>query len=145
MTTLEPMNQLAPTPARIADDRSTVAAFDPDCSSDAGMLETAAWQIECVGFVAEPVNKLVGYARLRLPGGMVIHGARVFRTPEGLRIGSPEIARRYDPDGRWTSSRAFNFPDQADWVRFSVAAIAAIERAYPGALAHPDTTTPTKD
>ena len=70
---------------------------------------------------------------------------RVFKTPEGPRIGSPEIARRYDPDGRWTSSRAFNFPDQADWVRFSDAAIAAIEHAFPGAFAHPDTTTTTKD
>jgi hypothetical protein len=139
------MNQLVPTPARIATDRSTVAAFDPDCSSDASTLEPAAWQIECEGFIAEPNGKLVGFARLRLPGGMLLHGVRVFQTPEGLRIGSPEIARRYDPDGRWTSSRSWNFPVAADWVRFGVAAIAAIARACPGALAHPDTTTTTKD
>jgi len=145
MTTLEPMNQLSPTLARIAADRSTVAVFARDCASDPGTLQPSVWQIECEGFVAEPVNKLVGYARLRLPGGMLLHGVRVFQTTEGLRISSPEIARRYDPDGRWTSSRAWNFPVAADWVRFSVAAIAAIERAYPGALVHPDTTTTTKD
>jgi hypothetical protein len=139
------MNQLAPTPARIATDRNTVAAFDPDCSSDAGMLETAAWQIECLSFVAAPANRLLGYARLALPGGMVLHSCRVFKTEQGPRVASPEIARRYDPDGRWTSSRAYNFPDQADWVRFSDAAIAAIEHAFPGAFAHPDTTTTTKD
>jgi hypothetical protein len=89
-------------------------------------------------------NTLLGFCRVRLPSGMVLHdvavhtkNGKLWATPAGKpRLGRDGLQMR-DPDGKtlWTPIVSFETKTIGD--RFSVQVIEALRRDFPDALPDP--------
>ena len=89
-------------------------------------------------------NTLLGFCRVRLPSGMVLHDVavhmknnRLWATPSSKpRLGRDGLQMR-DADGKtlWTPIVSFETKALSDW--FSAQVIEALRREFPNALADP--------
>jgi hypothetical protein len=93
------------------------------------------WDIECVAFF--PVandDRRRGYAHLKLPGGMLLKDVGIIQTSYGSRATFPRARNQGDPGDFKKLHAAIFFPDEANWIAFSAAAVKAVRAAYPSAL-----------
>ena len=108
------------------------AAVHAPCATDA-----PAWHLSCTAWTPTPDRSgQLGVADLVLaPSGLMLFGARVVRLQSGhIHVLAP----------RHKSRPTFRIADDAAWLRFSAAALEAVQAAYPNALPpdHPIPATP---
>ncbi|MDA8253194.1 MAG: hypothetical protein M0Z28_29045 [Rhodospirillales bacterium] len=93
------------------------------------MADRHDWRIRCVAWEpnADSDPRRLGFADLLLPGGLVLQRVNFLLTADGnIRSAAPHAAKR--------GPAAFRFATDADWRRFSAAAVAAVRRFDPAAL-----------
>jgi hypothetical protein len=89
-------------------------------------------------------NTLLGFCRVRLPSGMVLHDVAV-HMKNGRRWASPSSKPRLgrdglqlrDPDGKSLWTPIVSFETKAIGDRFSAQVIEALRREFPNALPDP--------
>ena len=97
--------------------------------------------LTAVEWTAAPLpGFVVGWADIRLPGGVEIRDLRISRDGDGFRVGLARVAavRGEDvarmPGGAIRFTRPICIPDPEDFSAFSAAVIEALRVAFPEAL-----------
>jgi hypothetical protein len=95
-------------------------------------------------FKAAERNTLRGWARVRMPSGMVLHDVGIFydrdsdrawvSAPSKAIVGRDGVQMRSAKDSKPLYTPAVSFETKALYQKFSDAAIAALRLAYPQAL-----------
>ena len=99
--------------------------------------------IRLCGFRPLPKGALIGFADIELPGGLLVHDCPIFRAKDGGAWAALPVKPVFDRDRRQKAdiNGKRQFAPVLEWRsrelanRFSVAVIALVEQACPGALA----------